>query len=97
VLAIALYRGASTRSEIDRIRGVNSTTALRNLLLRGLFDRIPNPKDERQHLYRATTAALAHLGFSRVEDIPDYEKTREEISLLEEKLRVKSGIPETTS
>lgn len=95
VLSIILYRGPSTRSEVDRIRGVNSTTAVRNLLLRGLLDRVTNPKDERQHLYRPTTDALAHLGVRRLSDLPDYEETKKQIALLEEKIFSKTS--DTTS
>jgi len=38
-LAIILYREPITRTEIDRIRGVNSAFILRNLLMRGLITR----------------------------------------------------------
>ena len=36
-LAIILYRAPISRSEIDRIRGVNSSFILRNLLIRGFY------------------------------------------------------------
>jgi len=39
VLAILLYRGASTRAQIDYVRGVNSSTTLRGLLARALVER----------------------------------------------------------
>jgi segregation and condensation protein B len=42
-LAIVLYRAPVARSGIDYIRGVNSTFTLRNLLVRGLIERVPNP------------------------------------------------------
>ncbi len=34
-LALILYRGGATRGEIDWVRGVNSTAALRSLMMRG--------------------------------------------------------------
>ncbi len=37
VIAIVLYRGPSTRAEIDYIRGVNTSSTVRNLLSRGLL------------------------------------------------------------
>lgn len=46
-LAIVLYLGSIARSRIDWIRGVNSTFILRNLMIRGLVERITNPSDER--------------------------------------------------
>lgn len=78
-LSIVLYRGPITRSGIDYIRGVNSTFILRNLLIRGLVEKIPNPKDQRSFLYRATFDLLSHLGISRVEDLPEYGNTNESI------------------
>lgn len=78
-LSIVLYRGPITRSGIDYIRGVNSTFILRNLLIRGLVEKVPNPSDQRSFLYRATFDLLAHLGISRVEDLPEYGSTNESI------------------
>ena len=78
-LSIVLYRGPITRSGIDYIRGVNSTFILRNLLIRGLVEKIPNPNDQRSFLYRATFDLLSHLGIPRVEDLPEYGSTNESI------------------
>ncbi|MBI5816812.1 MAG: SMC-Scp complex subunit ScpB [Candidatus Yonathbacteria bacterium] len=78
-LSIVLYCGPITRSGIDYIRGVNSTFILRNLLIRGLVEKIPNPTDQRSFLYRATFDLLAHLGIPRVEDLPEYGSTNESI------------------
>lgn len=72
VLAILLYRGPSTRATIDYIRGVNSSFSIRALLTRGLVERTHNPDDSREYLYRPTTELLAHLGTSRMTELPDY-------------------------
>jgi segregation and condensation protein B len=72
VLAILLYEGPSTRATVDYIRGVNSTSSLRTLLLRGLIERSGNPLDGREFMYRATTDLLAHLGCATREDVPEY-------------------------
>lgn len=82
-LAIVLYLGSIARSRIDWIRGVNSTFILRNLMIRGLVERITNPSDERSFLYRPTFDLLGHLGVACVEDIPDYEMVRAEIARFE--------------
>lgn len=78
-LSIVLYRGPITRSGIDYIRGVNSTFILRNLLIRGLVEKVQNPNDQRSFLYRGTFDLLSHLGISRIEDLPEYGSTNESI------------------
>jgi segregation and condensation protein B len=82
-LALVLYRGPLSRSEIDYIRGVNSTFVLRNLLMRGLVVRNPNPKDQRSYIYEATSDLLSLLGVSRVSDLPEYESVRADIAAIE--------------
>ncbi len=76
-VAILLYLGNSTRSDIDYIRGVNSSFILRNLVMRGLVTRVEHPTDQRTHLYSLTTDALAHLGITSSEQLPDFEKIRQ--------------------
>lgn len=71
-LAIILYRGPISRIEVDRIRGVNSTFIIRNLLMRGLVERRDHPTDSRSFLYAITPTLLAHLGISRREDLPQF-------------------------
>ena len=65
-LSIVLYKGPITRAEIDYIRGVNSTFILRNLLIRGLVEKVPNPKDQRSFLYKPTLELLSYLGISGI-------------------------------
>jgi segregation and condensation protein B len=91
VLSAVIYRGPLTRSEIDFIRGVNSSQTLRTLLMRGLVRRIPNPKDSRSFLFEPTTELLATLGASRAEDLPDYQEVRSKLSQLEEAYRQKEA------
>ena len=71
-LSVILYKGPITRREIDFIRGVNSTFILRNLLIRGLIEKVTNPADERSFLYKPTFELLSFLGVTRIEEIPDY-------------------------
>lgn len=79
-LAIILYQGPIKRSEIDYIRGVNSSFIIRNLLVRGLIERITD-KDGggRGFSYAPTMDLLAHLGVSKREDLPDFAKVTEDI------------------
>ena len=72
-LTIILYKGPVKRSDIDYIRGVNSQFILRNLLIRGLVERIVNPNDERSFLYKPTFDLLSHLGVSSIQELPEYQ------------------------
>ena len=72
VLSIVLYKGPSTRAQIDYIRGVNTSSTIRNLLARGLLERTGNPEDGREYLYRPTVELMAHLGANSAQDLPEY-------------------------
>lgn len=74
-LAIVLYKGPITRAEIDYIRGVNSAFILRNLLIRGLVEKIENPKDQRSFLYKPTLALLEYMGVTTIAELPEYNET----------------------
>ncbi|HJL55785.1 MAG TPA: SMC-Scp complex subunit ScpB, partial [Candidatus Paceibacterota bacterium] len=78
-LSIVLYKGPITRAEIDYIRGVNSTFILRNLLIRGLVEKVPNPKDQRSFLYKPTLELLSYLGISGIEELPEFDTVQSEI------------------
>lgn len=77
VLSIVAYRGPIARSEIEDIRGVNCSFTLRHLLIRGLAERINNPKDARAYLYRVSFNFLKNLGVEKIEDLPKYKELRE--------------------
>jgi segregation and condensation protein B len=68
-LAIILYREPVTRAEIDRIRGVNSSFILRNLMVRGLIERKARRGSQ---VYCITPQMLQHLGVSQKYDLPRY-------------------------
>lgn len=84
VLSIVLYRGASTRARIDYVRGVNTSSTLRNLLARGLLERVENPSDAREYLYRPTIELLAHLGVREGAELPEYATIVAELSAFEQ-------------
>ncbi len=71
-LAIILYKGQLSRAEIDNIRGVNSSFILRNLLVRGLIERRPHPRDQRSFMYAITSSLLEHLGITKREELPQF-------------------------
>lgn len=82
-LAIILYRGPVSRSDVDAIRGVNSTFIIRNLLIRGLIEKVANPKDQRSFLYMPTFELLAHLGIEKVQDLPEFDIVERELNTFE--------------
>lgn len=69
-LAIVLYREPISRSEIDRIRGVNSSFILRNLLTRGLITRDSITGNGYQ--FRISPALLQQLGVSSKHELPQF-------------------------
>jgi len=83
VLSVVLYRGASTRSQIDYIRGVNTSSTIRTLLTRGLIERTVNTLDGREYMYHPTPELLAHLGVTEVQTLPEYGTILNELKALE--------------
>jgi segregation and condensation protein B len=83
-LSIVIYQGPISRADIDYIRGVNSQFIVRALVVRGLIERIDNPNDQRSFLYTPTLTLLAHLGVSKVEDLPEYESVRKDIEKIKQ-------------
>ncbi len=92
-LSAVLYRGPLSRSEIDFIRGVNSSQILRTLLVRGLVRRVANPKDERSFLYEPTTELLSERGVARASDLPDYKSIKARLEELETAYRARENSP----
>ena len=78
-LSIIIYMGPISRAEIDLVRGVQSSFILRNLTVRGLVERITNPKDQRSFLYRPTFDLISFLGISKIEDMPEFLQSKIEI------------------
>ena len=71
-LSTVAYKGPMRRSEIDYIRGVNSSFMIRNLLMRGLIERIRDPNDSRLYIYRISRDFLKFLGLTSISDLPEY-------------------------
>ncbi len=79
-LSIICYKGPLTRADIDYIRGVNSTFIIRNLLVRGIIEKLDNPKDARASLYGPTFAALEYMGVTKKEDLPQYAEIEAQLA-----------------
>lgn len=78
-LSIIIFRGPLSRSDVEYVRGVNCSSILRSLMIRGLIERIDNPKDKRSFLYQPTTELPAYLGVDSLAAIPEYAELRARI------------------
>lgn len=78
-LAIIAYKGPISRIEIEYLRGVNSSFTVRNLLMRGLVERVENPKDTRSYVYQATFDFLKHFGLTSMEQLPRFEEFKKQV------------------
>ncbi len=79
-LAIIAYRGPITKAQIEYIRGVNSSFALKNLLLKGVVERRENPLDNRSYIYEISFDFLRKMGLKRVSDLENYEELSQKLS-----------------
>ena len=70
VIAVLAYSGPLDRAELEYIRGINSAHTLRNLTLRGLINR-----DQKK--YSVSFDLLKYLGLSSLEQLPEYEQSKE--------------------
>jgi segregation and condensation protein B len=81
-LTIIAYRGPIAKLELDRIRGVNCSLIIRNLLLRGLIEE-KFDKTKQENYYTVTHDFIRFLGLSQVAELPDYEKLNQMETLKE--------------
>ena len=81
-LAIILYKEPISRADIDRIRGVNSSMTIRNLLTRGL---IAKQKDRKNGAttFTITPELLLYLGIEKKQDLPEYGAILDRIEAFE--------------
>jgi len=86
-LAVVAYRGPVTRAQVEYIRGVNCSFALRTLALRGIVERKDNPLDSRSYLYEVSFDFLKNLGLKSVEELKDYDKLKERLEIEEESIK----------
>ncbi len=81
-LAIIMYQGPIIRSQIDYIRGVNSSAIVRNLMVRGLIERVANPNDSRSFLYQPSMELLQQLGITKLEELPEFETLKDQLATI---------------
>jgi segregation and condensation protein B len=93
-LSIILYKNGVSRSEIDYIRGVNSSFTLRALSIRGLIDKNIDAKDSRRYVYKPSFELLSFMGVTKVEELPDYGEVSNSINVSTENLKDLEGYVE---
>ncbi|MCK4539968.1 SMC-Scp complex subunit ScpB [Candidatus Parcubacteria bacterium] len=79
-LTIIAYRSPISKIDLDRIRGVNCSLILRNLLLRGLIE-AKNDSKKQETYYTVTFDFIRFLGINDVRELPDYEKLSKDDTL----------------
>ncbi len=79
-LTIIAYRQPITKEEIEKIRGVNCSLIIRNLLMRGLIEENFD-KSKQVSNYNVSLDFIRYLGISNVEELPDYEKLSKQENL----------------
>lgn len=78
-LAVIMYQEPISRADIEYVRGVNCSSILRSLTMRGLIEKKENPKDKRGYIYQTTPELPAALGVTSLAAIPEYESMRTKI------------------
>lgn len=72
-LTIIAYRGPIAKLELERIRGINCSLIIRNLLLRGLIEE-KFDKSKNENYYTVTHDFIRFLGLNDLAGLPDYGK-----------------------
>lgn len=70
-LTIIAYRGPISKLDLDRIRGVNCSLIVRNLLLRGLIE-ARSDKQKNETYYNVSFDFIRFLGVNDISELPDY-------------------------
>ncbi len=72
-LTIIAYRGPVSKLELERIRGINCSLIIRNLLIRGLIEE-KFDKTKNEYYYTVTHNFIRFLGINDISELTDYEK-----------------------
>lgn len=92
-LAIIAYLGPISRARIEYLRGVNSIVILRSLMIRGLVERSPDPEHPASFLYRATFDLMKHLGITEKDQLPDFVKFQELLTVFDQANKDQEAAP----
>ncbi len=91
-LTIIAYRGPIKKKDIEKIRGINCSLILKNLLIRGLVEEKTADEVE-DNIYTVSLDFIKFLGISSLNDLPEYDKFNksEEIDKLLGKINDSTG------
>ena len=78
-LTIIAYRHPITRTDIDYIRGVNSSFTLRNLAQRGLVERL-SAVGGKGYRYQPSMEFMKFLGITSFMELPEFETVQKELT-----------------
>ena len=81
-LTIIAYRGPLSKGQLERLRGVNCSLIIRNLLLRGLIEE-KFDRRRQENLYTVTHDFVRFLGLDNLEQLPDYERLSRDAAVSE--------------
>lgn len=86
-LSIIAYRGPISKPELEKIRGVNCSLILRNLMIRGLIDEGKSSVTG-ENTFMVTQDFIHWLGMTTVGSLPDYDRLHtEELSILSDNVQ----------
>ncbi|MDO8261189.1 MAG: SMC-Scp complex subunit ScpB [Candidatus Magasanikbacteria bacterium] len=94
-LTIIAYRGPISKANLDRIRGVNCSLILRNLLLRGLIE-VKEDKQASESFYNVSFDFIRFLGINDVVELPEYERLHKDDTIdkvLQDSIENEEGEP----
>ncbi|MFH1745391.1 MAG: SMC-Scp complex subunit ScpB [bacterium] len=72
-LTIIAYRGPISKIDVERIRGVNCSLILRNLMIRGLVES-KQDKTKGEVYFVVSFDFIRFLGINDIGELPDYER-----------------------
>ncbi|HZJ41318.1 MAG TPA: SMC-Scp complex subunit ScpB [Candidatus Saccharimonadales bacterium] len=72
-LTIIAYRGPISKLELEKIRGINCSLIIRNLLIRGLIEE-KFEKNKQENYYTVSLDFIRFLGLGEISQLPDYER-----------------------
>ena len=70
-LAVILYKTKATKAEIDFVRGVDSVRSIKNLLTRGIIEKL---EEKNKKYYLPTTETLRYLNVDKVDNMKDFSE-----------------------
>lgn len=78
-LAIIMYKQKATAAEINFVRGVDSARSVKNLLTRGIIERI---EENNKKYYFPTTETLRYLNLEMVENLDSFTEISDKLNIL---------------